>query len=205
MNVFLPIVLLVTAHSAAGSSVSAFLHVPRRLPTTATSSAPPSHLPPTLPSRRRAGATLPPPPPPPPLGRGRGGANSHTAAMTTMRARGYKSPDEGNSYNDDAFGLVFIAGGVLSRDVDFVATFATLSAAAAAFTGMGLVPKDERAPAVVATSTLLLSPFVASIRQHGGSLEYLSTPIPVEIGVCLISVIWSFVNNKSRGEEKETD
>jgi hypothetical protein len=148
---------------------------------------------------------LPPPPPPPPLGRGRGGANSHTAAMTTMRARGYKSPDEGNSYNDDAFGLVFIAGGVLSRDVDFAATFATLSAAAAAFTGMGLVPKDERAPAVVATSTLLLSPFVASIRQHGGSLEYLSTPIPVEIGVCLISVIWSFVNNKSRGEEKETD
>jgi hypothetical protein len=125
--------------------------------------------------------------------------------MTMVRATGYKSPDEGNSYNDDAFGLVFIAGGVLSRDVDFVATFATLSAAAAAFTGMGLVPKDERAPAVVATSTLLLSPFVASIRQHGGSLEYLSTPIPVEIGVCLISVIWSFVNNKSRGEERETD
>lgn len=199
----LPILLLVTAYYAAGCSVSAFLHVHRRLPTTATSSAPPSHLPPTLPSRR-AGATLPPPPPPPPLGRGRGGANS-PAAMTMVRATGYKSPDEGNSYNDDAFGLVFIAGGVLSRDVDFVATFATLSAAAAAFTGMGLVPKDERAPAVVATSTLLLSPFVASIRQHGGSLEYLSTPIPVEIGVCLISVIWSFVNNKSRGEERETD
>ena len=193
MNIILPILLFMTAYAAgssvsaysAGSSVSAFLHVPRRLPTARSA----SHLP-ALPSRR--GATLPPPS----FGRAHGGASP------AMRAMGYKSPDEGNSYNDDAFGLVFLTGGFLSQDVDFVATFASLSAAAATFTGIGLVAKDERAPAAVATATLLLSPFVASIRQHG-SLHYLSPPIPVEIGVCLISVIWSFVN-KSR-EERETD
>ncbi len=184
MNIFLPILMLATAY-AASSSASAFLLVPRRLPT-ATSSAPPR-----LPS-----------PAAPPLGRGRGGADSPAAIMMRRDMMGYKSPDEGNSYNDDAFGLVFLTGGVLSRDADFVATFATLSAAAAVFAGMGLVAKDERAPAAVATATLLLSPFVASMRQHG-SLEYLSPPIPVEIGVCLISVVWSFVN-KSREEKRET-
>jgi hypothetical protein len=76
----------------------------------------------------------------------------------------YKSPDEINSYNDDAFGLVFLTGGVLSQDVDFVASFAALSAIAAMGTNVGLIEKDERAPAAVAMLTLLITPAISSLR-----------------------------------------
>ena len=105
----------------------------------------------------------------------------------------YKSPDERNSYNDDAFGLVFLIGGLLSQDVDFVVTFASLSAIAAIGTNAKLVDKDERAPAVVAILTLLITPFISSLRQYG-SVEQITTPLPVEIGLCTISAIWAFVN-----------
>jgi hypothetical protein len=105
----------------------------------------------------------------------------------------YKSPDEINSYNDDAFGLVFLTGGVLSQDVDFVASFAALSAIAAIGTNVGLVAKDERAPAAVAMLTLLITPVISSLRQSG-SLEQLASPVPVEIGLCSISAVWAFVN-----------
>ena len=105
----------------------------------------------------------------------------------------YKSPDEINSYNDDAFGLVFLTGGVLSQDVDFVASFAALSAIAAIGTNVGLVAKDERAPAAVAMITILITPVISSLRQSG-SLEQLASPMPVEIGLCSISAIWAFVN-----------
>lgn len=112
----------------------------------------------------------------------------------------YKSPDEGNSYNDDAFGLVFLTGGVLSQDVDFVATFASLSAIAAVGTSAGIIEKDERAPAAVALITILVSPVVSSLRQTG-SLENIAPPMIVEIGLCIVSAIWAFVN-WSRQEEK---
>lgn len=112
----------------------------------------------------------------------------------------YKSPDEGNSYNDDAFGLVFLTGGVISQDVEFVATFASLSAIAAISTSAGLLKKDERVPAAVALLTLLVSPFVSSLVQSG-SLENIAAPMPVEIGLCTISAIWAFVN---WSQEKES-
>ena len=105
----------------------------------------------------------------------------------------YKSPDEGNSYNDDAFGFVFLTGGILTQDVDFVGTFAALSAIAAVGTGAGFVKKDERAPAVVATTTLLVAPVAASLRQSG-SLGHLSAPMPAEFGLCLVSAAWAFFN-----------
>ena len=109
----------------------------------------------------------------------------------------YKSPDEGNSYNDDAFGFVFALGGAASQDVNFAATFAALSAIAAIGTGVGVIKKDERAPAAVAMATLVLSPIVASLRSG----ENIIMPPPVEIGVCTISAIWAFVN-WSKAKEK---
>jgi hypothetical protein len=121
-------------------------------------------------------------------------ASSTPTSRGIMMSRG--SPDDSNSYNDDAFGLVFLTGGILSQDADFVGTFAILSAFAAACTRIGHVTRDARAPAAVATATLLVSPMVASIRRYG-SLEYVAPPLPVELGLCLISVIWAFAN-KSR-------
>jgi hypothetical protein len=122
----------------------------------------------------------------PSSGRRRGNSN-------TRIHMNYKSPDERNSYNDDAFGLVFLIGGLLSQDVDFVATFASLSAIAAIGTNARLVDKDERAPAVVAILTLLITPVTSSLRQYG-SVEQIATPLPVEIGLCSISAMWAFVN-----------
>ncbi|KAL7536107.1 hypothetical protein ACHAXR_010182 [Thalassiosira sp. AJA248-18] len=111
----------------------------------------------------------------------------------------YKSPDEGSSYNDDAFGFVFLIGGVLSQDVDFAATFAFLSAIAAVGTKVGFINKDEKAPAAVAALTLLMSPLVSSLRQTG-SLESIAARMPVEIGICTISAVWAFVNASRREE-----
>jgi hypothetical protein len=136
---------------------------------------------------RRGGAASSPPLPP---------AGPMTWSRGKMASR--RSSDDASSYNDDAFGLVFLIGGILSQDADFVATFALLSASAAACTRTGLATKDERAPAAVAIATLLLSPIVASVRRYG-SLEYISAPIPVECGLCLMSVIWAFVNKSREG------
>ena len=111
---------------------------------------------------------------------------------SALQMNNYKSPDEENSYNDDAFGLLFLAGG--SQDVDFGGTFLVLSAIFAI-----TKQNDDRAPAAVAFMSLLISPVVSSLRQTG-SLENISPPIPIEVGLCTISAIWAFVN-WSRGKE----
>mmetsp|Transcript_11141 Transcript_11141/g.24530 ORF Transcript_11141/g.24530 Transcript_11141/m.24530 type:complete len:180 (+) Transcript_11141:92-631(+) len=103
------------------------------------------------------------------------------------------SPDEKNNYNDVAFGLVSVIGGFLSQDVDFVAAFVFLSAIAATGTSLRFIEKDERAPAAVAMITLLVSPVISSLRQTG-SLEHITPPLPVEIGLCTVSAILAFVN-----------
>ena len=115
-----------------------------------------------------------------------------TETETALHMNNYKSPDEENNYNDDPFGLLFLAGG--SQDVDFAGTFLVLSAIAAI-----TKQNDDRAPAAVASMSLLISPVVSSLRQTG-SLENISPPIPIEIGLCAISAIWAFVNC-SRGKE----
>ena len=122
----------------------------------------------------------------------------HSKTRTILQMD-YKSPDEANSYNDDAFGLVFITGGIISKDVDFVGTFLALSAIAATSTNAGFIEKDDRAPAAVALLTLLITPVVSSLRQTG-SLESMTPPMTVEIGLCAASAIWAFVN-WSRVEE----
>jgi hypothetical protein len=95
-------------------------------------------------------------------------------------------------YNDDAFGLVFLSGGLLTKDADFAGTFLILSAIAAASTSAGVVKTDTRLPGAVAVLTILISPIVASLRATG-SLESLAPPDPIEIGLCTVSFIWAFV------------
>jgi hypothetical protein len=95
-------------------------------------------------------------------------------------------------YNDDAFGLVFLSGGLLTKDADFEGTFLILSAIAAASTSAGIVKTDTRLPGAVAVLTILISPIVASLRATG-SLESLALPDPIEIGLCTVSFIWAFV------------
>jgi hypothetical protein len=199
-NQFPTLALLVTAHAAAVVVVSAFHPAaPRRFPAAATTSALPPR--PTLPSGAPGREH------PHPVGHHPRRHHHHHHRHHRRRARiilraGYKSPDEANSYNDDAFGLVFLTGGILSRDADFAFTFVFLSVIAALAAKIGFeMAKDMRAPAAIAFATLLLSPIVSSLRKSG-SLDDISPPMPVEIGVCLLSAIWAFVNNKNHHERR---
>jgi hypothetical protein len=104
-------------------------------------------------------------------------------------------------YNDDAFGFVFLTGGVLSQDVDFVITFGSLSAIAALCTYLKVIDQDTRTSALVAILTIIATPFVTSIHQHGSS--YLEPPMPIEVGVCLLSAVWAFVNATNENKSLE--
>mmetsp|Transcript_31236 Transcript_31236/g.75174 ORF Transcript_31236/g.75174 Transcript_31236/m.75174 type:complete len:201 (+) Transcript_31236:2312-2914(+) len=112
-----------------------------------------------------------------------------------------KGTDDGNNksgatkqmvgYNDDAFGLVFLTGGILSKDPDFVVTFVVLSAIAAIASNSQSV--DTRLPGLVAMATLVLTPIVAYL--HGTIVDgtgIWAAPQPVEIGLCFVSLAWSF-------------
>lgn len=106
------------------------------------------------------------------------------------KSRSKKPPMVG--YNDDAFGLIFLSGGLLSQDVDFVVTFVTLSAIAAIFASNN--NSDTRLPGLVAMTTLGLTPIVAYLHATIVNGQGMWTvPQPVEIGLCLVSLVWSFV------------
>ncbi len=94
-------------------------------------------------------------------------------------------------YNDDAFGLIFLSGGILAKDVDFSGTFLVLSAIAATCTTIGKIKFDERIPAAVAFMTLLISPIESSLRLSG-SLGSIVPPSLVELGLCTVSAAWAF-------------
>jgi len=120
-----------------------------------------------------------------------------SGTITTLQM-GYKSPDEQNNYNDDAFGLVFLAS-AFDGHVDFAGTFLVLSAIGAISTSSGILEKDDRLPGVVACITLLLSPIVSSLRLTR-SFDNISLPTTVEFGLVTISVLWSFINWKQQEE-----
>jgi len=98
-------------------------------------------------------------------------------------------------YNDDAFGLVFLAGGSISQDADFAGTFLLISAAAATATYGGALKPDARVPGVVAILTLFVSPLVAALRS-AGSLDDVVAPLPIEIGLCVVSLAVALFNWK---------
>ncbi|KAL7449522.1 hypothetical protein ACHAWC_001577 [Mediolabrus comicus] len=100
--------------------------------------------------------------------------------------------NDDQSYNDDAFGLIFLSGGLLAKNADFSGTFLALSAVAATCTTVGVIKADERIPAAVAIMTLFISPIESSLRLTG-SLESVSPPSLVEIGLCSVSAAWAFL------------
>lgn len=117
-----------------------------------------------------------------------------TTKITSYQMKTRKSGVEGNEedfqrYNDDAFGLVFLIGGFASEDVEFSVTFLILSAAAAAATSTTLLKLDSRIPGLVAIASLLSAPLISSLRSTG-SIDNIQTPVPLEIAVCCISMVW---------------
>ena len=114
---------------------------------------------------------------------------THNKSAVTLQM----SPmNDDQSYNDDAFGLIFLSGGILAKNADFSGTFLALSAVAATCTTVGVIKADERIPAAVAIMTLFISPIESSLRLTG-SLESVSPPSLVEIGLCSVSAAWAFL------------
>lgn len=114
---------------------------------------------------------------------------THNKSTVTLQM----SPmNDDQSYNDDAFGLIFLSGGILAKNADFSGTFLALSAVAATCTTVGVIKAGERIPAAVAIMTLFISPIESSLRLTG-SLESMSPPSLVEIGLCSVSAAWAFL------------
>jgi hypothetical protein len=98
-----------------------------------------------------------------------------------------QSEDVGFQYNDDCFGLIFLAGLLYEKDVAFAATFAALTFAAAFAARQGTVKQqlvdDGLVPAAVAVLSLLAA---SAIALAVGTEPALARP--AEVIVCAISV-----------------
>lgn len=92
-------------------------------------------------------------------------------------------------YNDDAFGLVFLGGGLATQDAAFMGTFLVLSAVAAV--GARLGKASGPLPAAVAGMTLLVTPMIRYVLQEE-PVEY----VWVQVVLCSISMVYGFVFQK---------
>jgi hypothetical protein len=111
------------------------------------------------------------------------------------------------SYNDDAFGLVFLCGATVAKDVVFATVFLVLSALAAAATQQRKLPPTKQVPAAVAALTLIVapiitttlvgvgSPYTSSLEHYFGSLEISpnANAWSIEEALCCISMFYGFV------------
>jgi hypothetical protein len=125
--------------------------------------------------------------------------SSRTSVFLNISPRPPEDHTKLERYNDDAFGLVFLAGGLISQDIIFASTFLTISAITAISTSGGILNADARIPGTVALTTLVLSPIVESLRSTG-SFENITPPVPIEIVLCTVSFLVSIFNWK-RGQE----
>lgn len=117
-------------------------------------------------------------------------------------------------YSDDCFGLIFLTTGLIAHDVLFAGCFLILSTlGASAFNNRFLPGRLEQRrnlkvqlPAVVAGATLLLVSLarntVATAMSLQFSMEFATIfeteafNVPLEVAVCLISLIYGFVSSQ---------
>ncbi len=139
-----------------------------------------------------------------------------TTTTTTIPSRNQQPPQQKQQppnnneqqlqeYNDDAFGLVFLIGGLAFQNIDFAIFFLVLSACAAIGTSRGIWKVDDRIPGFVALFSLVFSTMAVWLRttmllleegnDSSGSINMMLDMIPnykAEIGVCLISLATGF-------------
>jgi len=111
-------------------------------------------------------------------------------------------------YNDDAFGLVFLSGCFVARDVIFAAIFLGCSAVTTIAVRQRVISFSNQVPAIVAGISLGLATSVSMILfgssdpnllvSNGGIVwEWVTAKsdhaIQVELAVCSISVVYGFV------------
>ena len=130
------------------------------------------------------------------------------------------APKEGNNdaeallYNDDAFGLVFLSSVLVAHDPIFSSIFLSVSAIVAAITNVGAENKAQSArvvnllPGMVALASfsiqaILLSPqnqnlherllqMLSEIGLDLGGAPLSTNALALEVGVCVMSIVWAF-------------
>lgn len=92
------------------------------------------------------------------------------------------------SYNDDAFGLVFLTPAAVGHDEIFVASFTVLSAIAASLVTSKKADFEPRLPGIVAASSFFLTVTLSKGFgvPSGATLDARS----IEGLTCLISIAW---------------
>ena len=108
------------------------------------------------------------------------------------------------SYNDDAFGFIFLAGSATAQDPIFGSTFLILSTIAAVLTNLEKLPAGKAVPAGVAGATLLITPVVSSVMPEelfGTSLGGGENARLIELGFCSVSMVYGLV----LGREENVD
>lgn len=137
--------------------------------------------------------------------------NVPSSATSLLAKMKLKSDDELGTaiadYNDDAFGLVFLSGSFVARDVIFSAIFVVFSALATIAVRRKLIVGSNRIPALVAGASLGLATLLSmvlsstspeSLASSGSSItNWLDaksdTAIQVEAAVCSLSILYGLV------------
>jgi hypothetical protein len=118
-----------------------------------------------------------------------------------MKGLGSKSPEsetKGGSkgYNDDAFGFVFLVGGVAAQDEVFMACFGAFSAVAAAGTALGKLDDDPRIPSLVAGAAVAAKLATLSLGIQPASTN--PSALSYEVAVCCVSIAWGLWQGRGR-------
>lgn len=139
---------------------------------------------------------------------------SLTTSMQSKKDSAEKYLLTDDYYSDDCFGLIFLSTGLIAHDVLFAGFFLILSIlAASAFNSkffQNILEQRRKLkmqlPAVVAGATLLLVSLIRNTIVTGISLQFSKEfatifetetfNIPLEVAVCLISLIYGFASSQ---------
>ncbi|VEU36010.1 unnamed protein product [Pseudo-nitzschia multistriata] len=115
---------------------------------------------------------------------------------------------EGNgSYNDDAFGFIFLGGFAVTQDPFFAGTFVLFSAIAAVATRNGTLPSSRAVPAAVAGFTLIASLLLPTDQLYSlFALERPELSLPADVsvikaGFCTVSMLYGFLLSSTEQNE----
>lgn len=136
--------------------------------------------------------------------------NGHPVRSLAARPPKASERETRNSYNDDAFGLIFLNSAVVLRDFNFAASFLLLSAIVAASVSAGTVRLRSWLPGAVA----FISFFVARLAAAFGSgpMDWASEwaensavgpafglesdgVLLLEIAACAVSLLWGITQD----------
>jgi hypothetical protein len=133
-------------------------------------------------------------------------APSSTASIASFSttAQSFALSSQRGSYNDDAFGFIFLGSSAISQDAVFAAVFLSLSAVAALLTNLHVLPSTKRVPAAVAGCTLLAAPIASAVvppTLFGFSAVPVENARIVQLVFCSVSIVYGLFSTEEQKDE----